>query len=174
MSTPQESDHQDRAIPAPPPLTDSELRGAGPVGLPPGTVQLSFLLWVVEAILAIVSALLLFTQRDTVRDAIRQQPNADQLTSAEIDTLVTTSLVFGVVVAAIVAVLFLLFAVKARAGRNWARIVLVVLAVLTVGWQAAGGGGYAAIGAVIIAIVAAVLLFLPQSNEYYAAAKRPR
>jgi hypothetical protein len=84
---------------------------------------------------------------------------------------VTVSLVFVAIVGIVFAGLYLLFAFKARAGRNWARITLTVLTVLRVVVLAIGFSLLSALSA-LVAVVAVVLLFLPASNQFFAASKR--
>jgi hypothetical protein len=162
-------------MPAPPPLTESELRGtAEPGRLAPKEVQVSFWLWIAGAALSVVGALFGFTQRDALLEEIRKRPDAAQFSETQLDALVTSSLIVGVLIALVLAGLFVLFAFKARAGRNWARIVLAILAVL--GVLALGLGGVSAAGVLstVMTVVAAVLLFLPASNRYFAAANPRR
>lgn len=159
-------------MPAPPPLSESELRGTTePAGPAPKEVQVSFWLWIAGAVLSVIGALFGFTQRDALLEEVRTRPDAGQFSEAQLDALVTTSLVVGVLIAIVLAGLFVLFAFKARAGRNWARIVLAILAVLAV--LALGVGGFSAAGVIstIMTVVAAVLLFLPASNRYFAASQ---
>lgn len=170
MTNPPEPD---RPMPTPPPLSESELRGAAPAPVPK-EVTLSFWLWVAGAVLGVIGGLLLFGMRDEVLAEVRQQPDTAALSPAELDAVVTVSLVFGFVIVFVLACLYLLFAFKARAGRNWARIVLLILTVLSVLGQLAGNMTWLGIISVLVAVAAAVLLFLPASNEYFAARKRTR
>jgi hypothetical protein len=81
---------------------------------------------------------------------------------------------------AVLAALYVLFAVLAFTGRNWARI---VVAVLTAGFallmlaglvQGASGGSNLGLTVAILAasVIGAVLLFVPASREYYASRRR--
>ncbi|RAS67305.1 hypothetical protein C8D87_103644 [Lentzea atacamensis] len=170
VTTPYGPGDQESQIPAPPPLSESELRGgAEPSGTAPREVQLSFWLWIVGAALSVIGALFAFTQRDRLLEEARNRPDAGGLSEAELDTLVTIGLVVGVVIALLFAGLYVLFAFKARAGRNWARIVLAVLTALGVLALVIGGISIAAVLSTVVAIVAVVLLFLPASNQYFAA-----
>ncbi|GAA3684029.1 hypothetical protein GCM10022267_83580 [Lentzea roselyniae] len=119
--------------------------------------------------LSVIGALFGFTQRDTLLEEVRTRPDAGQFSEAQLDTLVTTSLIVGVVIALVLAGLFVLFAFKARAGRNWARIILTILTVLGVLALAIGGFSVAGVVSTVMTVVAAVLLFLPASNQYFAA-----
>jgi hypothetical protein len=96
-------------------------------------------------------------------------PQADVLTAGTIK---------GIYIFAIIAVslLMLLFAWKMRSGRNWARILLAVLAVLQLLFQASSVGLSSVLGLVGVLITASALVFMfvPQSNAYFAQFRRPR
>lgn len=107
--------------------------------------------------------------------------------SIDVNSLVTTVKVITVVIFLVFAALYLFFAFKMNAGRNWARIVLTVVGALAVlsGFSATStvtvnGQSYSAsnqvfgwIGA-LLAVVAIVLMFLPQSNAFFTASKAHR
>jgi hypothetical protein len=155
--------------PAAPPLHEGELRGAQ--NLPaPGPVQVSFWLWVLTAVVGVVGAVVSLTQRDAALAAARAA-NLQHVTDEQLQAAVTVSLVFVAIVGIVFAGLYLLFAFKARAGRNWARITLTVLTVLRVVVLAIGFSLLSALSA-LVAVVAVVLLFLPASNQFFAASKR--
>lgn len=170
VTTPYGSGDRESQIPAPPPLSESELRGGtGPRGPAPKEVQLSFWLWIAGAVLSVIGALFAFTQRDTLLEEVRKRPDAGSFSEAQLDTVVTTGLIVGVVIALAFAGLYVLFAVKARAGRNWARIALTVLTALGVLALVIGGFSVAGILSTVVSVVAVVLLFLPASNQHFAA-----
>ena len=78
------------------------------------------------------------------------------------------------VVFTIIAALYALFAFKLRAGRNWARIVLTIIAVLDLlGLISRNGNPIGYVGA-LAAIVGCVLSYLPNSGAYFAAVKASR
>ncbi|MEV6608000.1 hypothetical protein [Kutzneria sp. NPDC051319] len=157
---------------AAPPLSQSEL--GGPQNLPaPQPVQISFWIWVATAALGVIGAVVGFTQRDAAVAALRGSASVRGLTEAQIQTAATVGVAVAAVFAIIFAGLYVLFAFKARAGRNWARIVLTVLTVLHVLSLATGFSVLAGISA-LAAVVALVLLYLPASSQFYAASKRVR
>ncbi|MFI9387995.1 hypothetical protein [Kutzneria sp. NPDC052558] len=157
--------------PPAPPLHEGELRGAQ--NLPaPQPVQISFWLWVATVVLGIVSAVVGFAQRDTLLATLRAA-NTQQLSEDALQTVATVSLAFAAVIAVVFAGLYLLFAFKARAGRNWARIVLTVLTALRVVFLATGFSVLNLL-TVLAAVAATVLLFLPEANQFYTASKRVR
>lgn len=169
MTTPQDPAGQPGMPPAAPPLNESELRGAQ--NLPaPTPVQVSFWLWVATAVVGVIGAVVVFTRRDAAVDAARAA-NVQHLTDAQLQAAVTVGLVVAALFAVVFAGLYLLFAFKARAGRNWARITLTVLTVLDVLLLATSFTVLSALST-LVAVVAAVLLFLPASNQFFTASKR--
>lgn len=100
-------------------------------------------------------------------------------------SLVTTTKIVIVVVFGIFAALYLFFAFMMYGGRNWARIVLGALTVLTAvtpttGSVTVNGQTFTATNyginwiSGILAVAAIVLMYLPQSNVYFKAAKAHR
>jgi len=155
--------------PAAPPLHEGELRGAQ--NLPaPQQVQISFWLWVATAVVGIISAVYGFTQRDAALNAARAV-NTANLSDDTLQAAITFGLILAAVFLVVFAALYLLFAFKARAGRNWARIVLTVLTVLDVLFLAVGFSILSGLST-LAAVVAVVLLFLPASNQFFTASKR--
>ncbi|WP_199441636.1 hypothetical protein [Umezawaea beigongshangensis] len=186
MTTPPEPDQPQRSFPpapppppsdagpfAAPPLNESELRasGDGPAGPPPKEVRASFWLWIAGAVLSTISALLVLTQRDAVVDQVRSTPEGASLGQEHVDSLVLTTLLAAVAVSLVVAALYVLFAFKARAGRNWARVVLALLTGASLLFQLVGVSILGLLVA-LVGIVATVLLFLPGANQYFTAAQR--
>ena len=106
----------------------------------------------------------------------------DASVAAAVETVegATTASIPGSVVAitAIVSLIIggglrVLFAVFMLRGRNWARIVLLIVAVITVlaSFTAIVSGDVIQLIALLVVIVAAVLMYLPASNAYFR--KRP-
>lgn len=188
MST-QDPDEQPRYPNAPPPPEHSGQAGYGAMPPmppaeaqqapePPTEVQAGFWGFLVSALIVLVSGLLIIGQRDQLADASRKavRENGQRVSDAQLDTFVTASVITTIVIAVIIAGLYVLFAFKARAGRNWARIVLTIIAVLALIGLAFGGGGGSVLGIIgrVLAIASAVALYLPNSNHYFTAAKARR
>jgi uncharacterized membrane protein YjgN (DUF898 family) len=151
---------------------------------PPGSVKGAFAIYLIVALLAIVGIVLALTS-SVWNDAIAASANDS---GVDAQSLVNTAKVVTVVVGVIFLALYLLFAFKMRAGRNWARIVLTVLSALSIisafsasasvnvnghvykssSTQVSGWIG------VVLAIVAIVLMYLSASNAYFAASKAAR
>ncbi|MET3808433.1 putative membrane protein [Nakamurella sp. UYEF19] len=162
--------------------------GAAPQPVAPGTVKGAFLIYLLSAAVSVISVVLLVTS-DTWNQVIAtygDQADAAGVTAA---SLIQTVKIFAIVAVVIFVGLYLLFAFKMRAGRNWARIVLTVLSVLSVANVARPAsssvtindttyavGSTQAVGwaATALAIVAIVLMFMPASNAYMSASKAAR
>lgn len=166
-------------LPSHPMTTD-----AGPSGVvvrPPGTIVASFWCWLVSALLWVVGGVLILSARQSLVDSLRRSNSngtvAHPLTEAQIQQAANISVTAVIIVAVIIAALYALFAAKLRAGRNWARVVLTIIAVLaliylvTRGFTSTSLISY--VGA-ILSVVAAVLSYLPASNAYIAAVKHSR
>jgi hypothetical protein len=156
----------------------------GPAPVAPGPVKGAFLVYVVVAVLALVSLVLSVTS-SVWQQAIDDNPNTSGI---DAQSLVNTVKIVAVVVGVIFIALYLFFAFKMRAGRNWARIVLTVLSALSIlsstsasssvtinnnVYRSTGSQTFSWIGTVL-AIVAIVLMFLPASNAYFSASKAAR
>jgi hypothetical protein len=82
----------------------------------------------------------------------------------------TAPLVGGAIFAFILAVVELIIVFRMRDGRNWARIVLLIIAILQVigvgVGAASGGNAFGFIGGVAV-IVATILMFVGGANGYF-------
>ncbi|HVK22207.1 MAG TPA: hypothetical protein VM677_12695 [Actinokineospora sp.] len=147
----------------------------------PPSVDRSFQLWLASGVLGIVGFILTFTiGKDTFRDEVVKtlRESGTSYTDADIDNALTIGLVFAAIVAAAFFGLYLLFAFKMRAGRNWARVVLAVLGglglLLNVLSLASSNTTDTIITVVQIALVGAAVYFMftKESAEYFDAVKR--
>ncbi len=151
---------------------------------PPGSVKGAFIIYLVAALLAALGIVLTLTS-NVWDQALAASGNTS---SIDTHTLVNTVKIITVVVGVIFLGLYLLFAFKMRAGRNWARIVLTVLSALSIAsassssaqvtvnntvYQSSSNQVSSWIGA-LLAVIAIVLMFLPASNAYFAASKAAR
>ncbi|HET9138686.1 hypothetical protein [Actinophytocola sp.] len=126
--------------------------------------------------------LTLTVSRSAIEDAAREslRRSNGSFTESDVDAAVTFSIVFTVIVGLIFMGLFLLFAYKMRAGRNWARITLTVLGALGIISSLANlrlAGGLELVISLIQAAVilgAIVFMYRSDSNQYYNASARAR
>ena len=145
----------------------------------PGLMVLSLVLLALSALPFLAGGLVFLVVPIEVQEIVDLRPTIDpsgQLAAAGITPEQILSIIraAGGIVAALAAV-FVLFAVLAFTGRNWARILVTVL---TVGFallllagvvQGAGAGGSGLSIAVLLASVAGVvLMFVPASQQYFA------
>ncbi|MGW4485301.1 hypothetical protein ACWEOE_15865 [Amycolatopsis sp. NPDC004368] len=139
----------------------------------PTTITVAFWAFVASTVIGIVGGLLLFGQKDELIDAARGTNST--LSEAQLDQAANIALVIGVVIAVVIALLYLLFAVKLRAGRNWARIVLTVLTALQVlSLLRSDGGTWLSYVSAVAAVIGVVFSFLGDSNAYIAAGRQVR
>ncbi|MEV4317734.1 hypothetical protein [Actinocrispum sp. NPDC049592] len=136
----------------------------------PKEINLAFGIWVLSTILASVLQLMdLNAFVDAYLKQVAGTPQADVMSAGTIK---------GVYIVMVIGVglLMLLFAWKMRSGRNWARIVLAILAVVSLMMQAAavGIGSVLSVVGVLITASALVFMFVPASNAYFALFRRPR
>lgn len=171
---PQNRSQQQPYVPAPPPLSESELTGSGGYGRPavaePKEVRLSFFLWLATSLLLVVSAVLIFTDRDVALEEARRT-QAEGVTPEQLEAAVNVVLVTFVVIGVLLAALLAFFAFKVRAGRNWARITLTVLGVIVLIFNLLS---FTWLGVLIVlaAAGAIVAMYLPASKAYFDSAKR--
>lgn len=101
---------------------------------PPRAVRTAFTLWIASIFVGLLAGTLSFVLTNPL--AASRQRMHDNATSgvsqAQLDTILNASLIIGAVFGVLFLALEVFFVVKMRAGRNWARIVLTVLAGLDV------------------------------------------
>lgn len=165
--------------------------GPGPAEPParPTSVTLAFVAWLLMTALSLLSLIFVLTSPIWDR-AVAAGARAADVNGVQIDasTLVNTVRITSVVGFLIGAALYLLFAFKMRAGRNWARVVLTVIGVLgvlsavlpTYRSVTVNGTTYVVQNygihwiSLALLVAALVLMFVPASNAYFAAAKAYR
>ena len=156
--------------------------GTGPTGpggplprlAPPAEVLTSVKLWFASIIVGLVGGILVFALTDqsaSVRKAMETNPSA--LTESQLRTAETVGLLVGLVLVLIVLGLEVLFVLKMKAGRNWARIVLAVLgglsALSSLSGLARGLGAGTVINfiSMLLLIAAIVFMFRPATKPYF-------
>jgi len=161
-------------------------------GLPPEpprprTVDLAFWCWILTTVISLLGLILTLTS-PVWDDAIEAGVRSSGRATIDVQTLVSVSKTILIVVFLISIAIYLLFAFKMRAGRNWARITLTVFGALTIlsslmpatgsvtvnsETYSAGSRGPSWIAAVV-ALVAIILMFVGESNRYFADSKAYR
>jgi hypothetical protein len=124
----------------------------------PSTVTASFWLYLVTVVLSILSSVTGAAWMASLRD----------------DQSVGAGPLIGTVLALVIAVVQLVVVFRMRSGHNWARIVLLVVSVLSVlglGFTVTGVmlGLVRLVGLLtpVMVIVATILMFVPASNRYF-------
>ncbi len=151
---------------------------------PPTQVTAAFGIYLLTALISLISVVLTLNS-DVWEQAIRESgATAQDLNGVSVDTLVSVAKGITVAVGMIFLALYLFFAFKMRAGRNWARITLTVLSALSILSVTSTGSVTVAdrtyssslstttgwIGAAL-AVAAIVLMFMAPSNEYFRTVK---
>jgi hypothetical protein len=162
-------------MPAYPSSPSSASRSAEPLPAQPRVVTVAFWLYLLAAAFEVVtviwSVIAGLNSRARISGVLAQQSN---LRGHHIDVGVV--LAIGIAVAVVVGVIaiaaFVVFAFVMRRGYGWARIVLLIVTVLSL----IGVAGNDGIGAAksIAAVVATVLVFLKPASEWFRAAKQAR
>ncbi len=152
---------------------DEPIAATGPVGPAPKSTALAVRLMQVLAALSLVSLVVSLLSRDSLRTSIRQ--NQPTLNQDRLNTAVNVGTAFAVVLGIVFIVLYLLLANQVAKGKNWARIVTVVLAALSVlstlsaiAQPSPAISKALAVLTALVNIALLVLLFRPDSRAFFA------
>ncbi|MFI9382784.1 hypothetical protein [Kutzneria sp. NPDC052558] len=134
----------------------------------PRLVTISIVLWALDAIAYLAGAALVMSTHSAIVDSLLKTAPKD-ITRDQINGQLTfeefTALGVGVLTAVIVYLLM--------RGNRWARILLVVVALIQLACQLAFGIGIVPVAAgTLLGLVGLALLYLPSSNAYFAGLKR--
>lgn len=160
------SNQRKPAVPEPEPEQPTALR-------PPAPVLAAFWIWIAGAVLSLVFAVITPREKSAIVDALNRAkpPNiAPSQYDEYANVLITTTIVTLVLFAA----LYVFFAYKVRAGRNWARMTLTVLVIIGVAYDAYTGALLSSGLGLLISLVAVILVYLPSASAYFAAHRRLR
>lgn len=163
------------AYQAAPSYTEGSYGQAAPApATPPAPLALAVKLMYAGAALSVISILLGFLQKDSMRGQVVDA--SPKLSPSEIDTAINVALVFATVVGLIGAGLWVLNAVFNARGAKWARVLATVLGGLAVVFTLIGFSQPAPtisrVLSIIQLVLAAAILFLiwrPESSRYYEA-----
>jgi dipeptide/tripeptide permease len=160
--------------------TDDERRKAGlspnalPAGAPspgslaPTEVKVSFWLWITAGVVYVIGYVIFLLNKQEIVDTIVKGNTDPKITPETINSSITTLLWMLVVGAVVFALLFALFAYKAREGTRSARSILAVLFVLVVLFQfLLQLFSLVTLFGVLIALFALALLFWPTVRDYF-------
>lgn len=166
--------------PGAPPVSGSEYGTAPvPAGPPPREVTLASTLLIVSAVLGVLGAIVALANKSAFTDAIRK--SNPSYSTDKVNSTYNAAVAITIVIALVLAALYILLARQVRKGRPWARIVAIVLAVLGVlsGLSALAGDSPAlskviSVIGMLLAVAIIVLLSLRPAGEYFKANSTPR
>lgn len=163
----------------PPPPSDYSVPPSIPVRGPrPRVVEISFWLWIIDLVIAVIGCVVAFSQLDRIRaEAINrvlvQTPTLDR---GSIENVATAVLIGTVAVVLLFVIAEIVFVFLMRGGRNWARIVLAVVGGLGVLFEIIGLAGLTgsmlavALAQLLLILGAIATMFAPAANAWF----RPR
>jgi len=153
---------------------DESLGAPAPAGSAPRSTALAVRLMYLQVALSVVGLIVTLVSRDSLRSSISSRNTT--LSQSGLDTAVTAGIIVAVVVNLAFIVLYLLLSRQVARGRNWARIVTVVLAAFSLlgGLTALAQSGVAVsrVLSVLSALIAVglivLLMFRPDSKAFFA------
>ncbi|SDN16227.1 hypothetical protein SAMN04489726_5260 [Allokutzneria albata] len=149
----------------------------------PKTVEFAYWLSLVSALSAFASLIYLFGLREEMTAGLREAVQRTNFLQSEnqeafVRSAVSNTLIFATVIVTVIGCAMITFAVMMRRGRNWARIVVTVVAVLGLGGMTTSVNGVVlsspgplALLTFAVNIAVIVLLYVPASNRYFARPK---
>lgn len=171
--------------PGPPPRPQLSDRTPAPLRVrrtpPPASVTASARLWLASALAGLVAAALAWTRWDERREALvaevlSEDPNQDADLAASV---VAGALGASLAVIVVLALLEALLAVLVRRRRPWARVLLVVLAVLHLaaavplaqfvaepGWEPGASVRWALVAELVLGLAGLVTVLLPSATAW--------
>jgi hypothetical protein len=112
------------------PMPSEPGRAPATAGAAPSSVRNAVTLMYVRAALGLVGIVVLLATKDTLKkELLKKNPTAD---AAKLDSLFNTAIAAGIVGAVVFLVLYVLLAMQVAKGKQWARIVTLILAGLGV------------------------------------------
>lgn len=144
----------------------------------PAEVLTAVKLWFASILVGLLGGILVYALTD--KDAALQKAldsNTSGVSRADLQTLVNVGLAIGLIIALVILGLEVFFVLKMKAGRNWARIVLTVLGVLSALSSLVGLAQGFSVGSAVnlisllLIIAAIVFMFRPAATQYF---KQPR
>jgi hypothetical protein len=139
----------------------------------PLPVQVAFWIWVASAVLSLVLAVLTPQQKSDIINALNNAKPAG-IAPNQYEQYANTLITVSIVTLVLFAALYVFFAYKVRAGRNWARMTLTVLMVLGVAYDAYTGTLLSSGIGLLISAVGVILVYFPSASAYFAANRRLR
>ncbi|MFF9563779.1 hypothetical protein ACF1AJ_10565 [Leifsonia sp. NPDC014704] len=157
----------DSNLPPSYPASSSPAPSAGGPVTPPQQVNTAFWLYIVGAALSLISLIVSLATVGSLKEAIQRQLAAQgqQVPDGAVDAGVAVSVTLTVIIGILFIAAYVLFAYFMRRGANWARIVLLVVTVLSL-FDILGGFGTGA-ARFVVGVIATILIFLKPANDYF-------
>lgn len=152
------------------PMPPVQPGSVAPLGPPPPSVVNAVRLMIVGAALSAIGIIVLLTTKSSMRTAIaKKNPSFD---AHKLDTTVNAAIAISTVFGIIFLVLYVLLALQVRKGKNWARIVTMVITAIGVLSALASFAQPAPaishiFGTVSGLIDLAIIVLLVQSKQYF-------
>lgn len=139
------------------------------------TITAAFFGYLVSTVSALAGVIVVLNSKQALLSTLRTaqtRQGQHQQTEAQLEHAASLAQVSAAVVLVVIAVIYLLLAFRLRAGRNWARVVLSIIALCQVASLVAVHGSAVNYVSTGIAVIAMVLSYLPASNAYVRQVKR--
>ncbi|MBK1784189.1 hypothetical protein [Prauserella cavernicola] len=165
MTDSDETDDQRRkkGLPPAPRLSGMERERVDP----PKPVKVSFALWVLSGLVLIAGFGLTLTAKQDIVDQLIEMNNDPRITDEQLSSG-ATSLLWTLFIGAVAfAVLFALFAYKAREGTRSARTILTVLAAVSLIFQVVLFSNIITLVSALLSIIALSLMYVPSVQDYF-------
>ncbi|MFB9905206.1 hypothetical protein [Allokutzneria oryzae] len=165
------SSASDSGLPRAPEIDDHR-----PAPRPPREVVISFWAWIATAVLEVALIPLVISDRSLLADEALSEERASAVLRGETLELdsgllrIGAGIAIGLVCVAVLALAaaYVWFAVRMRAGRRWARGVLVVLTLVSAVSSFWADTDWYGMSMVALSVFAALLMTMPTANGYFA------
>jgi hypothetical protein len=139
-----------------------------PVRKPPTQVIASFWILIASAALRVVIAAITLASWNSIIDQQLRNPLPANTTAAQARDAFQNYLTYNIVLDVVFGGLYVLFAYRIRAGRNWARLTMTAIVVIFGLFDILGRTDGITLISVIVELVAVALLYMRGSKEYFA------
>jgi hypothetical protein len=142
----------------------------------PTTITVAFWAFVLSTLLGLANGVVVLLSGNSVGDVTSEVivGNGTELTETQVNQVSTVTNAGALVFTVLMSLLYVVFAAKVRAGRNWARFLLAVVAGLQLLGITFGQSTTLGYLSALSAVFGAVLSFAKPSNDYVAAIKASR
>lgn len=160
----------DTPLPAYPTTPSSGASASSRPTVVPGQVKVAFWMYIVAAVVSLATVIIAIATIGATRAATESLLSSrSHVSAAAVNTVVMGGIVVGITFAIVFVAAYVLFANFMRRGANWARIVLLILTVLSLFSVTADYGAGALRG--VVGVIATILMFLKPANQYFRAVK---